>query len=174
MNINATLIGQSIAFVVFVIFCMKFVWPPLISAIEERQKKIADGLAASERAEKDLEDARAKADEELKAAKTQAAELIEQAKKRAAALVEEETQRGHAEREKIIVPLCRVEAEAQSTVREELRKEVAVLASFAAQRNSSSGEIVHRSKAHVEKLSWNVSRGLSNMSDIQPVSLAPI
>ena len=134
MNINATLIGQSIAFVVFVIFCMKFVWPPLINAIEERQKKIADGLAASERAEKDLEDARAKADEELKAAKTQAAELIEQAKKRAAALVEEETQRGHAEREKIIASgYAEVEAE-RSRVREELRKQVAVLAIAGAEK----------------------------------------
>ncbi|RTE86706.1 MULTISPECIES: F0F1 ATP synthase subunit B [Gammaproteobacteria] len=134
MNINVTLIGQSIAFVVFVIFCMKFVWPPLINAIEERQKKIADGLAASERAEKDLEDARAKADDELKAAKTQAAELIEQAKKRAAALVEEETQRGNAEREKIIASgYAEVEAE-RSRVREELRKQVAVLAVAGAEK----------------------------------------
>ena len=134
MNINVTLIGQSIAFVVFVIFCMKFVWPPLINAIEERQKKIADGLAASERAEKDLEDARAKADDELKAAKTQAAELIEQAKKRAAALVEEETQRGNAEREKIIASgYAEVEAE-RSRVREELRKQVAVLAIAGAEK----------------------------------------
>lgn len=134
MNINVTLIGQSIAFVVFVIFCMKFVWPPLINAIEERQKKIADGLAASERGEKDLEDARAKADEELKAAKTQAAELIEQAKKRAAALVDEETQRGNAEREKIIASgYAEVEAE-RSRVREELRKQVAILAVAGAEK----------------------------------------
>lgn len=52
MNINATLIGQTIAFIVFVWFCMKFVWPPIIKAIEERQKKIADGLNAGERAQK--------------------------------------------------------------------------------------------------------------------------
>ena len=55
MNMNATLIGQLIAFTVFVLFCMKKVWPPLLQAIEDRQKTIADGLAASERAEKDLE-----------------------------------------------------------------------------------------------------------------------
>ena len=54
MNINATLIGESIAFIVFVIFCMKFVWPPIMAAIEDRQKTIADGLAASDRAAKDL------------------------------------------------------------------------------------------------------------------------
>ena len=54
MNINATLIGQLIAFIVFVWFCMKYVWPPLLNAIEERQKKIADGLEASDRAEKEV------------------------------------------------------------------------------------------------------------------------
>jgi len=134
VNITVTLIGQSIAFVVFVLFCMKFVWPPLINAIEQRQKIIADGLAASERAEKDLENARATADEELKAAKVQAAELIDQAKKRAAVLVEEETQRGHAEREKIIASgYAEVEAE-RNRVREELRKQVAVLAIAGAEK----------------------------------------
>src|SRR5690554_4913976 len=113
---------------------MKFVWPPLINAIEQRQKIIADGLAASERAEKDLENARATADEELKAAKVQAAELIDQAKKRAAVLVEEETQRGHAEREKIIASgYAEVEAE-RNRVREELRKQVAVLAIAGAEK----------------------------------------
>jgi len=59
VNFNATFIGQLIAFAVFVVFCMKYVWPPLMAAIEERQKKIADGLEASERAEKDLELAQA-------------------------------------------------------------------------------------------------------------------
>ena len=69
MNFNATFIGQLIAFAVFVVFCMKYVWPPLMAAIEERQKKIADGLEASERAEKDLELAQAKATEQMKDAK---------------------------------------------------------------------------------------------------------
>ena len=91
MNINATLFGQLIAFVVFVWFCKSYVWPPLMAAIEERQKKIADGLAASERAEKDLELAQAKVSEQLKEAKAQAAEIIEQAKKRGNQLVDEET-----------------------------------------------------------------------------------
>ena len=78
MNLNATLLGESIAFIVFVWFTMKYVWPPLNGAIEERQNKIADGLAASERAEKDLELAQEKATEQLKEAKAQAAEIIEQ------------------------------------------------------------------------------------------------
>ena len=66
MNLNATLIGELIAFAVFVLFCMKFVWPPLNNAIEARQKKIADGLAASDRAEKDLALAQDKAKDQLK------------------------------------------------------------------------------------------------------------
>ena len=102
MNINATLFGELIAFIFFVWFCMKFVWPPIMGAIEERQKKIADGLAASERGEKDLELAQAKATEQLKEAKTQAAGIIEQAKKRGSQIVDEETQRAHQERENII------------------------------------------------------------------------
>ena len=69
MNINLTLIGELIAFIVFVWFCMAKVWPPIMAAIEERQKKIADGLEASERAEKDLELAQAKATEQLNACK---------------------------------------------------------------------------------------------------------
>lgn len=80
MNINVTLIGELIAFVVFVIFCMKYVWPPLMAAIEDRQKTIADGLAASDRAEKELELAQGKATAQLKEAKSQAAEIIEAAK----------------------------------------------------------------------------------------------
>jgi len=81
MNINATIIGQLIAFVVFVIFCMKFVWPPIMAAIEARQATIADGLAASDRAAKDLELAQNKATAQLKDAKSQAASIIEAAKK---------------------------------------------------------------------------------------------
>lgn len=134
MDINATLLGLLIAFVVFVLFCMKYVWPPLISAIEERQQKIAAGLEASELAEKDLEQARSQADEELKAAKIKAAELIDQAKKRATKLVEEETQRGHVEREKIIASgHTEVEAE-RNRVREELRKQLSILAIAGAEK----------------------------------------
>ena len=134
MNINATLIGQLIAFAVFVAFCMKYVWPPLLAAIEDRQKTIADGLAASERAEKDLELAQAKATEQLREAKQQATDIIEQAKKRANQLVDEETQRGHAEREKIINQgYAEIEAE-RNRAKEDLRKQVAALAVVGAER----------------------------------------
>ncbi|WP_339724103.1 F0F1 ATP synthase subunit B [uncultured Paraglaciecola sp.] len=134
MNINATLFGELIAFIFFVWFCMKYVWPPIIGAIEERQQKIADGLAASERGEKDLELAQAKATDQLKEAKAQAADIIEQAKKRGSAIVDEETQRGHSEREKIIAQgYSEVEAERNRT-KEELRQQVAVLAIAGAEK----------------------------------------
>ncbi|MEO9943705.1 MAG: F0F1 ATP synthase subunit B [Paraglaciecola sp.] len=131
---NATLIGELIAFLVFVVFCMKYVWPPIIGAIEERQKKIADGLAASEEGEKALELAQADADVQLKEAKAQAAEIIDQAKKRGTQIVDEETQRGHSEREKIIAQgYSEVEAERNRT-KEELRKQVAALAITGAEK----------------------------------------
>lgn len=134
MNMNATLIGQLIAFAVFVIFCMKYVWPPLMAAIEERQKTIADGLADAERAGKDLELAQEEATAKLRDAKQQAADIIEQAKKRANQLVDEETQRGHAEREKIINQgYAEIEAE-RNRAKEDLRKQVAALAVVGAER----------------------------------------
>ena len=131
---NATLIGELIAFIVFVVFCMKYVWPPIIGAIEERQQKIADGLAASEEGEKALEVAEAQVNEQLKDAKAQAADIIEQAKKRGSAIVDEETQRGHSEREKIIAQgYSEIEAERNRT-KEELRKQVAALAVVGAEK----------------------------------------
>jgi F-type H+-transporting ATPase subunit b len=134
LNINATLLGQLIAFMFFVWFCMKYVWPHIMGAIEERQQKIADGLAASEKGEHDLELARKKATEQLKEAKSQAAEIIEQAKKRGTQIVDEESQRGHAEREKIIAQgFSEIEAE-RNRAREDLRKQVAALAVLAAEK----------------------------------------
>jgi len=113
---------------------MKYVWPPLMTAIEERQQKIEDGLAASDRAEKDLQLAQDKATAQLKDAKSQAAEIIEQAKKRASAIVDEETQRGHDEREKIIAQgHAEIEAE-RNRAKEDLRKQVAALAVVGAER----------------------------------------
>ena len=134
MNFNATLIGQLIAFTVFVAFCMKYVWPPIIAAIEERQKKIADGLAASERAEKDLELAQSSVTDKLREAKDDASKIIDQAKRRASQIIDDETQRGHTEREKIIAQgYVEIEAE-KNRVKEDLRKQIAVLAISGAQK----------------------------------------
>ncbi|WP_160064818.1 F0F1 ATP synthase subunit B [Psychromonas sp. L1A2] len=134
MNINATLIGQAIAFAIFVWFCMKYVWPPLLDAIEARQKKIADGLTQAERAGKDLELAQAKAAEKLKEAKAQAAEIIDQANKRRTQIVEEAKNEAVTERNKIIAQgEAEVEAE-RNRAREELRQQVAVLAIAGAEK----------------------------------------
>ena len=89
MNINATLIGQSIAFFIFVWFVMKYVWPPLIAALDERKKTIADGLAAAERGKHEQELAEKAAEKHIKEAKDQAAEILAQAQKRATEIVEE-------------------------------------------------------------------------------------
>jgi len=89
MNINATLIGQSIAFFLFVLFVMKYVWPPLIAALDERKKTIADGLAAAERGQHEQELAEKRAAEHIKEAKDQSSEILAQAQKRASEIVEE-------------------------------------------------------------------------------------
>ncbi|MFT4653740.1 MAG: F-type H+-transporting ATPase subunit b [Patiriisocius sp.] len=131
---------------------MKYVWPPLIAAIEERQKKIADGLAASDRAEKDLELAKSSATDQLREAKAQASKIIEQAKNRATQLVEEETQKGQAEREKIIAQgYAEVEAE-KNRVKEDLRKQVAALAVSGAQKILAREIDAAAQKDIVEKL----------------------
>ena len=113
MNINATLIGQSVAFFIFVLFCMKFVWPPVIAALQERQKKIAAGLDAANRAARDLELAQDKAGQQLREAKAQAAEIIEQAQKRGTQIVDEA-------REQARVEADRVKAQAQAEIEQEL------------------------------------------------------
>ena len=113
MNINATLIGQSVAFFIFVMFCMKYVWPPVITAMRERQKKIADGLDAASRAARDLELAHDKVAQQLREAKTQAAEIIEQAKKRGNQIVEEAVEKARVEAD-------RVKASAHAEIEQEL------------------------------------------------------
>ena len=77
MNINMTIIGQLIAFIIFVAICMKYIWPGLTAALAERQKKIADGLDAAERSERDLQKAQQSADATIEASKLQAAEIAE-------------------------------------------------------------------------------------------------
>ena len=93
MNINLTLIGQMIAFICFVVFCMKYVWPPIIAAMSEREQKIADGLAAADRASHDLELAKEKAVERLKEAKDAAVVEADRVKASAQAEIEQETNR---------------------------------------------------------------------------------
>ncbi len=134
MNINATLIGELIAFVVFVIFCMKFVWPPIIGAIETRQKEIADGLAAKDRAAKELELAQDSAVAKLKKAKAQAASIVDAAKKHEAKIIEEAAGKAQVEKERILASgHAEIETE-RNRAKEELRQQVALLAVAGAEK----------------------------------------
>ena len=128
MNINFTLISQAVAFSVFIWFTIKFVWPPLLRAIEERQKQIADGLAAGERGKKELELASQRSTEVLKEAKQRAAEIISQAEKRAAELIDEAKGNAKAEGERILTG-ARAEIEHEVFgAKEALRQQIADLA----------------------------------------------
>ncbi len=134
MNINATLLGQAIAFVIFVWFCMKFIWPPLTKALQDRQKKIADGLAAAERGEQDKKLAQERATQEMKKAKAQAAEIIAQAQKRAGVIVEEGKGDARTEGERLLTA-ARAEIDLETNrAREQLREQVAKLAVAGAQK----------------------------------------
>jgi F-type H+-transporting ATPase subunit b len=131
---NATFIGQMIAFAVFIYLTYRFVWPPIVAAMDERSKRIADGLQAADRAEKDLELAQKKAVEQMASAKKDAATLIDQANKRANEIVEEAKVKAQMEAE-------RVKASAQAEIelatnraKEELRAKVVTLALAGAEK----------------------------------------
>lgn len=128
MNINFTLVSQAIAFSVFIWFTVKFVWPPLLRAIEDRQKQIADGLAAGERGKKELELASQRSSEILRNAKQRANEIVIQAEKRASDVIEEAKLAAKEESKKIIAGAkAEIEHEILSA-REALRHQVSSLA----------------------------------------------
>jgi len=134
MNINATLIGQSITFFVFVWFCMKFVWPPIMQALSERKKQIADGLAAGERGKHELELASKRASENLHESKQKAAEIIAQAEKRAVQLIEEAKNAAKAEGDRMIASAQASVAQETVRAKEALRAQVAELAVAGAEK----------------------------------------
>lgn len=128
MNINLTLIGQSIAFAIFVWFCMKFIWPPIVKALEDRRTRIADGLAAAEEGRREKEKAEEEVEERLKEAREQAKDIIANAKKQAEGVVEEARDEARAEGERIL-KAARAEIDQQTNqAREELRREVVKIA----------------------------------------------
>ena len=134
MNINLTLFGQMVTFSFFVWFCMKFVWPVIIASMEERQKKIADGLDAADRALRDLELAQNKATDQMKEAKQEAAGIVDQANKRASQIVDEAKVQARTEGDRLKVA---AEAEIEQEInraKEELRTAVAGLALAGAEK----------------------------------------
>lgn len=127
MNINLTLIGQLVSFVVFVWFTMKFVWTPIMAALDARKKEIADGLAAAERGQHEQELAKERAKETLHDAKQQAAEIVNQAHKRANEIIEEAKTDAKAEGDRMLTA-AKTEIEQEiNRSREVLREKVAVL-----------------------------------------------
>jgi len=145
VNINLTLIGQAISFGIFVWFCLKFVWPPLLGVMAEREKKIADGLDAASRAERDLELAREKAAQQLRETKEQAAEIIDQANRRANQIVEEAKESAREEGERLKTAAHAEIEQEKNQAKEALRAEVAAIAVAGASKilGSSIDENAH-------------------------------
>jgi F-type H+-transporting ATPase subunit b len=134
VNINLTLFGQTIAFAIFVWFTMKFVWPPITAAMQARQKKIAEGLDAAGRAQRDLQMAQEKAAQTLRETKEQAAEILDKANKTANAIVEEAKQQARGEGERLLAS-AKAEIEVEvNRAKDQLRAQVAALAVAGAEK----------------------------------------
>jgi F-type H+-transporting ATPase subunit b len=149
MNINLTLIAQAVAFAVFIWFTARFVWPPLLRAIETRQKNVADGLAAAEKGRRELELSSQRAEEALRDARDRAQDIIGHAEKRAAQIVEEAKHTAKSEGERLVTAAKGEIDQELSRAREQLREQVALIAVAGAER------ILRRevdAKAHTELL----------------------
>ncbi|PAT41826.1 F0F1 ATP synthase subunit B [Vandammella animalimorsus] len=128
MNINSTLFFQAIVFLILVWFTMKFVWPPIVKALDERAQKIADGLAAADKAKSDLAAANQRVEQQLAQSRDETASLLADAERRAQAIVNEAKSRAAQEAEKILAQ-AKSDADQQlAQARESLRDQVAVLA----------------------------------------------
>ena len=150
MNINATLIGQSITFFLFVWFCMKYVWPPIMQALTTRRQQIADGLASAERGKLDLELAQKRASVSMHEAKEKASDIVAQAEKRATQIIAEAKDAAKIEGDRIIVGAKAEIDQEIHRAKESLRQQVADLAVAGAEK------ILRReidAKAHSELLS---------------------
>ncbi|NIE66576.1 F0F1 ATP synthase subunit B [Burkholderia sp. Ax-1719] len=156
MNLNATLFAQMVVFLILAWFTMKFVWPPLINALDERSKKIADGLAAAEKGKQELEAAHKRVGEELASARNEGQSRIADAEKRALAVAEEIKAQAQAEAARIVAT-AKADAEQQVVkAREALRAEVAALAVQGAEQilkrevdQSAHAELLNQLKAEL-------------------------
>ena len=149
MDINATLFGQTIAMIVFVWFCMKYIWPPIVNALEERQKQIEEGLAAADQGQDKLLRAEAEADEIVSDARKQATSILDQAHARANEIVAEGKSDGVKERERQLTAAQAEIEQETNKAREELRGQVSAIAIASAEK------ILNReidSKAHEDIL----------------------
>ena len=134
MNINITLITQMIAFGVFVVFCMRYVWPPITKALDERTAKIAEGLAAAERGQQEQELGEQRALEVMREAKGNASDIVTQAQKRYNDILDEAKRDAQAEAERIKTAAHAEIEQETNRAREELRERMATLAIAAAEK----------------------------------------
>lgn len=134
MDINATIFGQTIAMIVFVWFCMKFVWPPIMNMLEERRTQIADGLAAADKGNRALEEAEVEKQVILDEARGQAREIIDQANARGGSIVDEARTEAGSEKERILVAAQAEVEQGANRAREELRGQVGAIAVAGAEK----------------------------------------
>lgn len=159
MNLNATMFIQTLVFFVLAWVTMKFIWPPLIAAIEDRQKKIAEGLAAADRGERSLAEGKAAAAELIKEARAQASKIVEQANRRSTEVVDEARNTALAEGQRLVAEAQQEVALASTRAREELRKQVGAIAL------TGAGKLLGReidAKAHadlLDQLAVEIERG---------------
>ena len=153
MNFNYTLIGQLLAFILFVWFCMKYIWPPMMQALEDREKEISDGLDAASRGKRELEEANIKKEDILQDAKKEAAELVNQANQRASQIVEDAQSTAGEEAERIKVSAQSDIEQSTKRAREELRSEVATLAVAGAEKILNSEIDKKKNSELINKLS---------------------
>lgn len=149
MNINLTLLAQAVSFAILIWFTVKFVWPPLLKAVEARQKEIADGLAAGERGRHELELSAKRAAQELHGAKEKASEIVALAEKRATEIIEEAKSNAKAEGDRIVAGAKAEIDQEVNRAKETLRQQVATLAVAGAEK------ILRReidAKAHADML----------------------
>lgn len=134
MNVNATLVLQSIAMMIFVWFCMKYIWPVLLKSMDERRERIAQGLAATDRAERELMAARATAEEQIATARRTAAEIVEQANQRHGQILEQAKVDASAEKSRQLAAAEADIEQATNQARDALRVQLASLTVLGAER----------------------------------------
>lgn len=134
MNINLTLLGQMITFAVFVWFTMKYVWPPITKALADRQQKIADGIAAAEQSQRDLELAERRAMEIVRESKEGASQILEAANKRAETIIEEAREAARVDGQRIVAHAHDQVQQAVVKAKEELRSQVGQLVVMTAEK----------------------------------------
>ena len=124
MNINATLIAQAVVMIVFVAICWRYIYPPILSVMQEREKKISDGLEAAKKADDSLEEAKLAFDKELNQAKAEAAEILEKANARASKIVSDASLKAESEAEKIMASAETAIENETNKAKEELRQQM--------------------------------------------------